>query len=1054
MCGIAGWLNDAPNAPLLRQMLHAIRHRGPESQGAYADQFASLGHARLSIVDVEGGRQPLTNEDETIWVIVNGEIYNHHELRAALQRRGHQFRTRSDCEVITHLYEEKGVAGFAELNGQYAFALWDSRTRKLVLCRDRFGICPLFYTVVGDRLYFASEIKALLQSPEVKVELDYTTLGSIWTYWSPLPGRTMFRSIHEFPAAHHATVTPGQREVRPERYWRLDFTTKDWSFAEAKEALAAALDDAVRIRLQADVPVGAYLSGGLDSSVLTSLAMNHARELQTFSIAFDAPEYDESAYQSIVAQHLGTQHHVLRCDRESLAAALPEMVRHAEAPQLRAGPLSMLLLAANVHEHDFKVVVTGEGADELFMGYDIFRETAVRRFMARDTTSRMRKRLTRHLYTYLPDRDVLQRGLELTFQQRLDRAGDPLFSHDLRWSKAARLQSYFTAEARAQFDPAALQAQLQAQLPPGFETWHWAGQAQALEITTFLSSYLLAAQGDRMAMASAVEGRFPFLDHRVVELANSFPMSFKLRTLRQDKYILRQLAAERLPETIAERPKLPYRAPIREVVRSRAGGRLDDLLSVDSLRAVGLFAPEAARRLYEKVRTSDNSSEMEEMALFGVITTQLWHELFLTPPSSATTDIPSTRIAANGAAANGVSAPVAAPVTARSASSLLTSSVHIITSKDNIRMASHATAARFNAAREAERLISWMRDTTHNTLKRDGAVVGVSGGVDSATVLYLAARAFGANRVVALLLPDRDSSPDSARFATEMATDLGVETITVDLTAALQAFGCYERRDDAVKRAVPAFDPRTDKIKIVLPQDLLGGATLNVYSVVVIKPDGEEIRRRLNPQEFREIVAASNLKQRARMMTLYQEAERRNYVVMGTGNKNEHDLGFFVKYGDGGIDMMPMRHLFKTQVYGVAEYVGVPQSIRSRPPTTDTYSAECTQEEFFYRLPFDLLDAIWDAGERGDAAEEIAARMNLSVPQVENALYDVRSKRLTTEYLRQAPLFPPPPGARTRKQSASRAQVALVSSNGNGKRQTTPSGALTPVGVATRRTSH
>ncbi len=312
----------------------------------------------------------------------------------------------------------------------------------------------------------------------------------------------------------------------------------------------------------------------------------------------------------------------------------------------------------------------------------------------------------------------------------------------------------------------------------------------------------------------------------------------------------------------------------------------------------------------------------------------------------------------------------------------------------------------FDPVQEAERLIEWTRHAVQVTLRREGAVVGVSGGVDSATVLHLLVRALGPSRVVALIMPDRDSSTASAELAWGMVRALGVEAIQTDITPTLETLHCYECRDRAVKRAVSEFDPSTDKIKIVLPQDLLSGASLNVFTVVVIKPDGREIRRRLRPAEFQEIVAASNLKQRIRMVTLYHEAERRNWAVAGTAQKNEHEMGFFVKYGDGGADLQPLHHLFKTQVYGVAGYLGVPTSIRERPPTTDTYSAECTQEEFFYRLPFEVLDAIWEASERGMSSQEMAARLHLTVDQVENALFDIRRKQTTTAYLRAAPLSP------------------------------------------------
>ncbi len=312
----------------------------------------------------------------------------------------------------------------------------------------------------------------------------------------------------------------------------------------------------------------------------------------------------------------------------------------------------------------------------------------------------------------------------------------------------------------------------------------------------------------------------------------------------------------------------------------------------------------------------------------------------------------------------------------------------------------------FNAAEEAERIISWLREVNCTVLKRDGGVVGVSGGIDSATVLHLMVRALGTKHVVALVMPDRDSSTSSASLALEMTAQLGVETILTDLTDVLQAYGCYELRDKAVQHAIPEFDPSLDKVKIVLPENLLREATLNIFSAVVVKADGRQIHRRLNVPEFREIVAASNMKQRVRMIKLYYEAELRNFSVVGTANKNEHDLGFFVKYGDGGVDLLPIKHLFKTQIYALAEYLGIPEAVIKRAPTTDTYSAECTQEEFFYRLPFNLLDSIWEAHERQQPIEQIAEELGLQITQVENVLSDLRRKKHTTEYLRLAPCSP------------------------------------------------
>lgn len=628
MCGIAGYFNRAQDVPLLEAMLTRVQHRGPERNSTYIADGIGLGHARLSIIDVEGGWQPIPNEDESAWIICNGEVYDYQTMRNRLIEAGHRFRTGSDSEVILHLYEECGVDGFKQLNGQYAFAIWDGRTQSLVLCRDRVGICPMYYTFVGDRFYFASEMKALIEVPEVQAEPDLLALQAIWTFWTS-PLRTPLRGIFEFPTAHYAVVRPGDRSLNPRRYWQLDFTPRDWRFEEAVEAFEALLDDAVRVRLQADVPVGAYLSGGLDSSVTTALGRRHANTLHTFSITFDDPAYDESAQQKIVSDYFGTRHHIMHGDREKLAAVLPEVIYHTEQPQLRAGPISMFLLSDSVRATGFKVVITGEGADEFLAGYDIFRETAVRRFMSRNPSSAMRRQLTRRLYTYLPNRDVLQKGLELGFQRSLDHADDPLFSHIQRWKSTASKNLYFTPEVRAQFDAEVIYDEIRQSLPPDFEHWHWLAQAQTLEVSTFMSAYLLSSQGDRVMMGHAVEGRFPFLDHRLIDLVNSFPPSFKLRSLQQDKHVLRKVGEKLLPDSIAYRSKVPYRTPNHEIFKAESFRPVEDLISEDALRATGYFNPSAVQRLAESVRTSAMPGEMDTMALLGIVTTQLWHQTFI-----------------------------------------------------------------------------------------------------------------------------------------------------------------------------------------------------------------------------------------------------------------------------------------------------------------------------------------------------------------------------------------------------------------------------------------
>jgi len=627
MCGIAGWFNAPQNKERLESMLLSIRHRGPEGSGTYESDAVSFGNTRLAFVDLEQGQQPLSNENATLWLTCNGEIFNHAELRQRLSPR-HTFRTKCDVEVILHLYEEYGVDGFRHLNGQYAFALWDSVRKRFILCRDRLGICPFFYSFVGNTLYFASEIKALLNVPGISREPDYSVLRDIWTFWTPLPGRTAFRNIFEVLPAHHYTFAPGSSEYSKAAYWQLDFTEKNWSEQEAREAFFDIFDDAVRIRLSADVPIASYLSGGVDSSLIGAFANRHASELHTFSIAFQHPDYDESEHQLQVARHLGTTHHVTRCTSDDLAASLTKMVWHTEVPQLRAGPVSMLPLSENVNRHGLKAVLTGEGADEFFMGYDLFKETAVRRFMSKAPESSIRRALVQRLYPYLPGRDKL-RSMELAMQEGLEQSDHMLFSHMFRWNNTSRLQGYFNPDLRKNLPPVSYEERLGGLLPEGFAGWPSPARAQTLEIMTFMTPYLLSSQGDRVAMANAVEGRFPFLDHRLVEFANSLPQKFKLRSLAQDKYLVRKTAESLLPNEIANRTKFPYRAPIQDIFKSPAFESVSDLLSEENLKKTGIFSPQPAMKLLSKALKEHSISEMEQMALMGIATTQLWHHIFI-----------------------------------------------------------------------------------------------------------------------------------------------------------------------------------------------------------------------------------------------------------------------------------------------------------------------------------------------------------------------------------------------------------------------------------------
>ena len=309
-------------------------------------------------------------------------------------------------------------------------------------------------------------------------------------------------------------------------------------------------------------------------------------------------------------------------------------------------------------------------------------------------------------------------------------------------------------------------------------------------------------------------------------------------------------------------------------------------------------------------------------------------------------------------------------------------------------------------AAETEKIVGALRKNVHQIMRRRGGVIGVSGGVDSSVVLALAVRAFSSNRVTAVIMPEKDSDTETERFARLVAEHYGVEPILEDITPALDGFGCYRRRDEAIQRVFSEYDPSAGyKAKIVLPQNLLDEDTINFFSLTIVTPEGEEKSRRLPVSEYLQIVAASNFKQRTRMSMLYHHAEMRTYAVIGTANKNEHGQGFFVKHGDGGVDIQPIAHLLKTQVYQLAEFLEVPEEIRERPPTTDTYSAPSTQEEFFFRLPFKVMDVLWYAQEHDIPIPEVAQVMGLEEIQVQRAFNDFTKKRRTTDYLRLPTVF-------------------------------------------------
>jgi asparagine synthase (glutamine-hydrolysing) len=647
MCGISGsiGLRGAPAKPdLLRQMSAALSYRGPDASGLYLDRETGLGHARLSILDLEGGGQPMSNSDGSLWITYNGEIFNYIELREQLVARGHRFETRSDTEVILHLYEAEGDDFVHHLNGQWAFAIWDMRRRRLFASRDRVGMQPFFYTVVDSTLLFASEIKALFVHPDVSRELDLRGLDQIFTFWVTLPPRTAFRDVSQLPPGHSLVVQDGR--IHTKQYWKPDFSRiepadayDDVAVKEKANELLALLADATRIRLRADIPVGAYLSGGLDSSIITALTSGIVKDrLKTFSVEFDERSLDESAYQKSVSEYLGTQHCSIRCTSSDIGAAFPEVIRHAEQPLLRTAPAPLFILSKLVHDNGFKVVLTGEGADEALGGYDIFKEAKVRRFWARQPNSRMRPSLLKRLYPYM---DSIQKQpsayLASFFRIEEQDSSSPLFSHLPRWQLTAKLKALYSQETREALAEYDAYDDLQEALPEAYSTWPSLCQAQYLEMKYLLPGYLLSAQADRMAMAHSVEARYPFLDHRVLEFSQKLSPTLKMKVLAE-KYLLKKAASKLLPDSILRRPKQPYRAPDgASFAGANPPGYVAEMLSEESIVRDGIFDLPPVKNLAEKFSNGVIASARDNMALVGVISTQLLVRQFASPSRIATT---------------------------------------------------------------------------------------------------------------------------------------------------------------------------------------------------------------------------------------------------------------------------------------------------------------------------------------------------------------------------------------------------------------------------------
>ena len=695
MCGIAGIVNLSEPTPIdpqiVRRMADAITHRGPDEDGFFFRPGIGMVNRRLSIVGLADGRQPIANEDRSVSVVFNGELFDYPEVKAQLSAKGHQFRTHCDTELIPHLYEDHGDVVFEKLRGQFAIALWDERNQQLLLARDRFGICPLYWSRQGDLLLFASEIKALLASGLVPARPDPRGINHVFTFFATpgpvtcfagvnclLPGRYLriLPSPHrgrgaggegagasETGALYHESIgvdyalargrplTPspsppvGRGEQIQERiYWQIDFP--DAGHEELRsfhrfgsnanspviDEFEAVMKKAVERRLRADVPVVSYLSGGVDSSLVVALACAQRRSegkgpIPTFTISVqDDPTLNEKSEAALVARHVGCEEIVVDCGRAEVLKAYPELIRAAEAPVIDTACAALLMLARKVHQSGYKVALTGEGADEWLAGYPWYK-----------------------IQRLLGALDVIP-GLPLSGMARrayLRATGAPKVS----WEAARKVEAAIGGpnawlniyglfgSSKARFFSAGMWEQLGDHLPyedlqlnlERAKKWHPLNRSLYLGARVMLPGLLLSSKGDRVAMHSSVETRYPFLDEEVFAFLAKLHPSWKMRGLR-DKLILRYLADRWVPRSIAWRRKAMFRAPLDGFHTATMPTFVDELLSTESLRKTGYFDAAAVQHQRDAFRTMRRGSAqrtMVEMGLVGVVATQLWHHTYI-----------------------------------------------------------------------------------------------------------------------------------------------------------------------------------------------------------------------------------------------------------------------------------------------------------------------------------------------------------------------------------------------------------------------------------------
>lgn len=632
MCGVAGILNLAPSrmapADVLDRMLQSIVHRGPDDQGRLVDRELAMGMRRLSIIDLADGKQPICDESGRFTVVFNGEIYNYRELREQLLSRGHSLKTHSDTEVIVHLYEEFRHECLDHLRGMFSFAVWDNRARDLFIARDRLGIKPLYYAKRNGTLLFGSEIKALLQHPDLSVSLDHRALSDYLSLkYVPAP-RTLFHGVHSLPAGHYLVARGGRIEIK--RYWDLSFQKPAVRKSESEylEELESLLRESVRLRLRSDVPFGAFLSGGVDSSIIVALMADELGEpVKTFSVGFDRSEgQDELPFAKMVADQFRCDHHTLTISSADFLQHAEQVLWHLDQPIADQATVATYMVASLARQH-VKMVLTGEGGDELFAGYARYEGERYSPW-TRHWPSPLGKGV-RNAASKLPGLRRAKIAIHaLTNRDEATRFANwfPMFSDD---AKASLLDDWTTDEAsgaRYVFDHHLKQSDATEPLD----------RMLYCDTKAWLVDFLLL-RGDKMTMANSLEGRVPLLDHKLVEFAAQLPTNLKLRG-RTRKYLLKRLGSKLLPDTIIHRRKQGFPIPVDEWLRDEVRPLVHDALSDHAVRQRGLFSPHFVRSLIQRHESGYADHSIE---IWGLVSLEMWMRQFVDRPTDSSVGPPA-----------------------------------------------------------------------------------------------------------------------------------------------------------------------------------------------------------------------------------------------------------------------------------------------------------------------------------------------------------------------------------------------------------------------------